>query len=205
MAVPDHSMDPKILESAKQEFLKSGYEKTKLNTICENAGVTTGALYKRYKGKSDLFCAVVKDTVLDLESVLSMRSNEDAGTLSDEMLLKIWAMEKEDMLWWFRFLYDRYDVLLLLLRCAQGTAYSDFQHDWVEKMTESTGVYLWELQRRGLARKDITKKEIHVVLSAFWTTIFEPFVHEFSWEEMEIHVDFMCGLFNWHKMFELKK
>lgn len=70
MAVPDHSIDPKILESAKQEFLKNGYEKTKLNTICENAGVTTGALYKRYKGKGDLFCAVVNGTVSDLEFLL---------------------------------------------------------------------------------------------------------------------------------------
>ena len=51
MAVPDHSIDPRILESARKEFLTYGFEKASLKSICEGAGVTTGALYKRYKGK----------------------------------------------------------------------------------------------------------------------------------------------------------
>ena len=63
MAVADRSIDPRILDSARTEFLASGFEKASLKTICEGAGVTTGALYKRYKGKEDLFCAVVEQTV----------------------------------------------------------------------------------------------------------------------------------------------
>ena len=54
MAVADRSIDPRILESARTEFLASGFEKASLKTICEGAGVTTGALYKRYKGKEEL-------------------------------------------------------------------------------------------------------------------------------------------------------
>ena len=50
MAVPDHSIDPRIFESARKEFLENGFEKASLKAICEGAGVTTGALYKRYKG-----------------------------------------------------------------------------------------------------------------------------------------------------------
>ena len=46
MAVADRSIDPRILESARTEFLASGFEKASLKTICEGAGVTTGALYK---------------------------------------------------------------------------------------------------------------------------------------------------------------
>mgnify|MGYP000013623508 CR=1 FL=1 len=57
MSVADRSIDPRILDSARTEFLTSGFEKASLKTICEGAGVTTGALYKRYKGKEDLFCA----------------------------------------------------------------------------------------------------------------------------------------------------
>ncbi len=44
---------PRILESARNEFLANGFEKASLKAICEGAGVTTGALYKRYKGKED--------------------------------------------------------------------------------------------------------------------------------------------------------
>ena len=52
MSRPDISIDPKLLESAKEEFLSKGFLEASLKTICDNAGVTTGALYKRYKGLS---------------------------------------------------------------------------------------------------------------------------------------------------------
>ena len=53
MSKPDKSIDPRILKSAKEEFLSHGYEKASLKTICANAKVTTGALYKRYKSKEE--------------------------------------------------------------------------------------------------------------------------------------------------------
>ena len=42
MSKPDKSIDPKILEAAKKEFLEKGYEKASTNVICKNAGVTWG-------------------------------------------------------------------------------------------------------------------------------------------------------------------
>ena len=51
MSTPDKSIDPRLLASAEAEFNKNGFIKAELKTICENAGITTGALYKRYKGK----------------------------------------------------------------------------------------------------------------------------------------------------------
>ena len=63
MSKPDKSIDPRILKSAKEEFLSQGYEKASLKTICANAKVTTGALYKRYKSKEELFTAVVTPTL----------------------------------------------------------------------------------------------------------------------------------------------
>ena len=67
MSVADRSIDPRIIESAKEEFLQKGFLDASLQEICKNAGVTTGALYKRFKGKEELFCALVESTVQDLE------------------------------------------------------------------------------------------------------------------------------------------
>lgn len=50
MPVRDTSIDPRLLESARKEFMEKGFLKAELKTICDNAGVTTGAVYKRYKG-----------------------------------------------------------------------------------------------------------------------------------------------------------
>ena len=70
MSVADRSIDPRIMESAKEEFLQKGFLDASLQVICKNAGVTTGALYKRFKGKEELFCALVESTVQDLEEVV---------------------------------------------------------------------------------------------------------------------------------------
>ena len=55
MSVADRSIDPRIMESAKEEFLQKGFLDASLQEICKKAGVTTGALYKRFKGKEELF------------------------------------------------------------------------------------------------------------------------------------------------------
>ena len=205
MAVADRSIDPRILDSSRTEFLASGFEKASLKTICEGAGVTTGALYKRYKGKEDLFSAVVEQTVADLYEVAHARGDKDPTAMSNQELIKAWDMDGADMIWWFRFLYDRRDDFYLLLSCSQGTRYANFPHDWVELLTKATSAYLAEAQRRGLCRNDVEPAELHILLSAFWTTIYEPFIHHFTWEQIEAHCRIVCGLFNWHGALQFQK
>lgn len=200
MAKADHSIDPRILESAKNEFLEKGFQNASLKQICEKADVTTGALYKRYQGKDDLFCAVVADTVADLQSVLNEKSSYDLKAFSDEELIKAWDMDTDYMMWWFQYLYERRDGFVLLLRCAEGSSYSNFQHDWVESMTHASYDYYLEAYRRELAHPYISKEEMHTLLSAFWTTIYEPFIHDFTWEQIEQHSTIMCKLFNWYRV-----
>ncbi|MDO4312512.1 MAG: TetR/AcrR family transcriptional regulator [Eubacteriales bacterium] len=200
MAKADRSIDPRILESARQEFLTRGFEKASLKTICDQAQVTTGALYKRYRGKNDLFCAVVADTVADLNAVKDEKVSAELSQLSDEALITAWDMDEDYMMWWFQYLYERHDGFVLLLKCAEGTSYSNFQHDWVESMTQATYDYYLEARRRELTLKDISKEELHILLSAFWATIYEPFIHDFTWEQIEEHCKLVCDLFNWYRV-----
>ena len=198
MAVANHSIDPRILKSARSEFVKHGFEKSSLKAICDGAGVTTGALYKRYKGKEELFCAVVKQTVQDLYAEAERRGNLDPASMTDEQLIRAWEMDGSDMMWWFQYLYERREDFYLLLACSEGTRYSNFQHDWVALLTKATSAFLEEAKSRGLCRNDIQPEELHILLSAFWTTIYEPFIHHFTWEQMENHCRIVCRLFRWH-------
>lgn len=200
MAKADQSIDPRILASAKAEFLELGFEKASLKTICEKAQVTTGALYKRYSGKEALFCAVVSETVEKLNAVAAEKTGVDLSQLSDEALVKAWDMDEEYMLWWFQLLYQHREGFTLLLCKAEGTSYANFPHDWVETMTQGTWAYYQEARRRGLAKTDLSNRELHVLLSAFWTTIYEPFIHGYTWEEIVFHSHLVCGLFNWYRV-----
>ncbi len=199
MAKPDRSIDPRILESAKKEFLAHGFDKASLKAICQDAGVTTGALYKRYQGKEDLFCAVVADTVEALDGFVQRRTSVPVSSLSDETLIKVWEMG-ENMLAWLHFLYRYHDGFLLLISGAAGTRYANFQHDFVEAMTTKTHEYFMEAKKRGLTDADISMEEMHILLSAFWTTVYEPFIHGYTWEQMESHCQLICKLFNWNQV-----
>lgn len=200
MAKADKSIDPRIFESARKEFLALGFEKASLKSICEQAKVTTGALYKRYKGKNELFCAVVADTVADLSAFVDYKCSMDIRKLTDEELIKAWDMDEAYMMWWFQYLYDRQEGFTLLLKCSEGTSYSNFAHDWVEKMTGATYSYYAEARRRGLTRTNISSQELHILLSAFWTTIYEPFIHGYDWSQIEDHCRIVCRLFNWYRV-----
>lgn len=205
MAVADKTIGPRILESARKEFLEAGYEQASLKQICEMAGVTTGALYKRYSGKEELFFEVVKETVAQMEKIASEKSNRDLREMTDRELYDAWDMKQDYMIWWFRFLYERKEDFVLLIKYAQGTRYSDFQHDWVEKMSVSTYGYYQEAVRRGLVETSLSEKELHALTSAFWTTIYEPFIHDFTWEEVECHSNRVCEFIDWHKTLRFKK
>ena len=200
MAKPDHTIDARLLESAKAEFLANGFEKASLKTICENAAITTGALYKRYKGKEELFCAVVAGTVSDLNAYIDRKSAVDETQHTDRELIEAWNMGEDVMLAWFEFLYERREGFLLLISGAAGTRYQNFHHDWVETMTAKSYDYYREAFRRGLTRTEMSRTEVHILLTSFWSTVYEPFIHSYTWEEIETHSALVCRLLNWNRV-----
>lgn len=204
MSVSDKSIDPRILESAKEEFLSHGFETASLNLICQNAGVTTGALYKRYNGKEELFAAVVADTVSALDEFASQRSVVSPKALTDAELISIWEMNDDgrSLLKWFEFLENRREEFVLLINCSAGTRYEKFQHDWVEKMCSKTYDYYEELVLRGLADESITIPEMHILMTAFWSTVYEPFIHGYDIAQIKKHCEIVCRLFDWSRVFK---
>jgi transcriptional regulator, TetR family len=49
----------KILECGKRHFIEYGFEKSSLRDICKDACVTTGAFYRHFNDKNELFEAIV--------------------------------------------------------------------------------------------------------------------------------------------------
>ncbi len=205
MATPDKSIDPRLLASAKAEFMKYGYLKAELKTICENADITTGAVYKRYKGKEDLFSAVVEDIASELTDFVESRSELDFSLLSDDEIYDSWVMSYEAMTPLFKLLYSNRDTVSLLIDKAAGTRYENFNHEYVTKMSYAYEQFYAEAYKRGLAHAEVTREEFHVLISSFWTCVCEPIIHDMSWEQIEEHCRIVCRFFNWQKVIMLKK
>lgn len=185
--------------------MKHGYLKAELKTICENAEITTGAVYKRYKGKEDLFNAVVEDIAAELNNFVENRSDLDFTVLSDDEIYDSWVMSYEAMTPLFKLLYSNRDTVSLLIDKAAGTRYENFNHEYVTKMSYAYEQFYAEAYKRGLAHAEVTREEFHVLISSFWTCVCEPIIHDMSWEQIEEHCRIVCRFFNWKEVIKLRK
>lgn len=92
MSNPDRSIDPRIQESARAEFLSKPYEKVSLREICRRAGVTTGALYKRYQNKEELFDALVAPTLETVKVYSDMTERFNYERLDEQDMRRVWKV-----------------------------------------------------------------------------------------------------------------
>ena len=162
-------------------------------------------MYKRYKGKEDLFNAVVEDIATELKNFVESRSDLDFTALSDDEIYDSWVMSYESMIPLFKLLYNNRDTVSLLIDKAAGTRYENFNHEYVTKMSYAYEQFYAEAYKRGLAQAKVTREEFHVLISSFWTCVCEPIIHDMSWEQIEDHCSIVCRFFNWQEVIMLKK
>ena len=201
MSLPDRSIDPKILKSAKDEFMSKGYADASLRTICQNAGVTTGALYKRYSGKEALFEALVASTLQEMEAFVSRTESYDYEQLNKDQMQAVWDMSAETLKNIIEFLYEHYDSFKLLLCYADGSVYSDFLNDFVSDHTRRTMAFANTAYQKGMTQSHMDEDELHMALTAFWSTLFEPIKHDLPKEKALRHCEIVAKLFNWQAIF----
>ena len=60
MSKPDKTLDPKILDAAKKEFLEKGYEGTTTAEIARAAGMTPSSFFRAYPSKEALLLELVR-------------------------------------------------------------------------------------------------------------------------------------------------
>lgn len=197
MSVQDVTLNAKILESATKEFLEKGYLNTSLKDICKNAGVTTGALYKRYKGKAELFDDVVESTYNKLNESGIDKLKRSVELLDNKNLTKMWDNPEEIYISQTNFFYDNYIGMKLLLSSSEGTKHSKFLHNFVEKNTDITYEFSKEVYKRGISDNLIDRDVLHMLLSAYWITVFEPIVHGYSREKAISYSKTLANFFNW--------
>ena len=87
----------KILGVARSQFARNGYHGTSMDAIVKDTGLSKGALYWHFDGKSDLFAAVLRREVEKIihSHVEALRGNEE-DVRSFVTLQGEWII---DMLW----------------------------------------------------------------------------------------------------------
>ena len=79
--------------------------------------------------------------------------------------------------------YPFADDYHLLLTCSSGTKYESFLHDLTQTAQDQMLQFLPVLQKKGLAIREISPADLHLLFSAYVTALFEPVIHGYSLDE----------------------
>lgn len=122
MALRDHSLDERITDAARAEFLAKGYQGASLRKIAERAGVTVGAIQVRYASKDALFASLLQPFLEAVEATFRAVKADyyreaECGLLAH--LRQSMRQESETIL---HLLFDHYEEALLLLHRSGGSS-----------------------------------------------------------------------------------
>lgn len=99
-----------IIESAKTELLSHGFAGASLRTIASGANITTGALYRHFKDKDELFKAVVSPVVEDLLELYDAQTKVEFTQLNEVGLSKMWENTENEMTMLVDYIYKHFDI-----------------------------------------------------------------------------------------------
>ncbi|MFT8888825.1 MAG: TetR/AcrR family transcriptional regulator [Ethanoligenens sp.] len=172
----------RIIPAARAEFLKKGFEKASMRSIAAAVGLTSAALYRHFADKEEMFAALVEPALKAFAEKAEAIKQRDYALLDNGNLDVMWG-DDADLPLFLDVIYAHFDAFKLLVCCAEGTRYGHFVHDFVMMEQQETEAYLAEARRHGISVKDIPPQELHLLLSAYASAIFEVVVHNFTKED----------------------
>ncbi len=200
MSKRNTTLDPKILESAKKEFLTKGFLDASLQKICTDAGVTTGSIYRRYRGKEELFVDVVKPAIELFEHLLEDGIEINEQRAIENRMNDSWLESEATVTFWVKEIYKEHESVKILLSGADGTMYANFTHDFIEKNFSLSYDFMKVLEEQGKCSITLSYVEYHILLTSFWTALFEMIVHDVTLEEALAFVPKICQFFAWERL-----
>jgi len=166
-----------ILNSAKNEFLTYGFAGASLRKIAAGAGVTTGALYRHFKDKADLFEALVSPTFSEFMQIFHNTGDCFMADPNNYGSDTMWSVSEHNLLLLTTYIYDHIDAFKLLLCASEQTAYENFTHTVIDMEVQMTWNYMELSRQKGYAINEISKQELHMFVNAQFSAFFEMVLH----------------------------
>ena len=170
----------KIMAAAKAEFMEFGFDKASMRSIADRCGMTAAGIYRHCTDKEDLFAQMVSPAVERINAWIDAHVVRYVDAVNQEEPMQ-WRDSEIDMM--RDVVYPNMEEYHLLLAKSQGSQYENFLHDLTERHQNQLLRYMPMLRNQGYPAWDIDPKELHLLLSAYTTAMFEPVVHLYTMEE----------------------
>ena len=170
----------KILDSAMAEFLEKGFMNASLRTIASNAGLTTGAMYRHFKDKDALFCALVDDAI-DMATKTVMLADVshhlDFDSLGSKEHFEEENKQTSDLL---NYIFENFDAFTLLLTKSAGSTHEHFQEEICDLYTKNCEQLFNWMYKNQISTKKIDKMTTHFIASTIINAFMEIITHNMS-------------------------
>ena len=153
-----------LLKSAKELFLRKGFQKTSMREIAEMAQIGLGNIYNYFSGKDDLFCSIVYPVTHAFEWMLEKHHGHYGADVM-EILSEVYLREAVDE---YIVLIRRYrELLILLLFRAQGSSLANFRESFTDRSTELVKEWFSEMKCR-YPVLNVTFSDFFIHLHSVW-------------------------------------
>lgn len=186
----------KILQSAKAEFLENGFTNASLRTIAANAGLTTGAMYRHFKDKDTLFCALVDEAIDKTVAIVSEGSVENHETLENPVGEDHSKDEQREVLEFIDFIYQNFDAFTLLLTKSAGSTHQNFMDEVSDMYTNILLKTIHWMKEKYNVTKPIDDMSIHILANATINSFAEIVLHKMDKEEALIFIGNIMEFFH---------
>jgi len=170
----------KIMAAAKAEFMEVGFDRASMRSIAERCGMTAAGIYRHCRDKEDLFDQIVSPAAERINEWIDAHVARYIDAVNQDERMQ-WRDSEIDMM--RELVYPNMEEYHLLLAKSQGSKYENFLHDLTERHQEQLLGYMPMLKAQGYAVWNIKPEELHLLLSAYITAIFEPVVHNYTMED----------------------
>ncbi len=189
----------KIMDAAREEFLKMGFEKASMRRIADRCGMTAAGIYRHCADKEDLFYQLVSpaDDKLMAWARAHMKRYEEPVKKNRKV---VWRDSFIDMM--REVVYPDMEDYHLLVARSKGSKYENYLHDMTQMAQDRFLAYLDEMRDSGIDVPDISASQLHLLLTAYITALFEPVVHNYPKEEADEALTTLEKFFlpGWKKM-----
>ena len=201
--MPREDITNNITEAAFREFMEYGFEKASMRRIAGAVGITAAALYKHFRNKEEMFAALVESTVQEFRQVYNEMNQRAFEQLPLIGINEIWKDYGGDARILMQFIYSHFNEFKLIVCRSQGTRYDSFIHDVAVMEEKTTQMFIDRCRELGTDIKPVSERELHLLVTANVSAVFEAVIHDFSEAEAMHYADTLDVFFSagWKRLF----
>lgn len=177
----------RIVKAAMAEFLEKGYQRASMKSVADTVGMTSAALYRHFSDKQDMFAALVQPAIDAMNIWVEHHMQMSWGALDDPDPSKMWDFNSElnDAQLILDVMYAQPDAFRLLLFRSTGTPFEGFLHRIIEENTDDMMEFVSFCKKRNYPTRDLSRDEMHMLVTAYTMAITEPLAHGYSRDTAE--------------------